>query len=65
MNHLLKGLKGEIAETPKSANPAFKRVKNIIIGNNKSAAAEAEKKAKNSAITRWFFLHLLKERQKR
>lgn len=46
MNHLLKGLKGEVAETPKSANPAFKRVKNILIGNNKSAVAEAEKKAK-------------------
>ncbi len=46
MNHLLKGLKGEVAETPKSANPAFKRVKNIIIGNNKAAAAEAEKKAR-------------------
>lgn len=47
MNHLLKGLKGEIAETPKPANPAFKRVKNILIGNNKAAVIAAEKKAKD------------------
>jgi len=46
INYLLKGMKGEIAETPKSANPAFRRINNIIIGNNKSAVASAEKKAK-------------------
>ncbi len=46
INYLLKGLKGEIAETPKAGNPAFKRISNIIIGNNKSAVAAAEKKAK-------------------
>ncbi len=46
INYLLKGMKGEIAETPKSANPAFSRINNIIIGNNKSAASAAEKKAK-------------------
>lgn len=46
MNYLLKGLKGEIAETPKPANPAFRRINNIIIGNNKSAVSAAEKKAK-------------------
>lgn len=46
MNYLLKGLKGEITETPKPANPAFRRINNIIIGNNKSAVSAAEKKAK-------------------
>lgn len=46
INYLLKGMKGDIAETPKAGNPAFKRISNIIIGNNKSAVASAEKKAK-------------------
>lgn len=46
INYLLKGLKGEIAETPKPANPAFRRINNIIIGNNKAAVSAAEKKAK-------------------
>ncbi len=32
--HLEKGMKGEIPETPKPGDPIFKKVENIIIGNN-------------------------------
>ncbi len=34
---LTRGLKGEIAETPKPGNPAFEKVYNVIIGSNQSA----------------------------
>ena len=44
--HLLNGIKGEVAETPKAGHPAFKKVCNLIIGNNQSVVDEAEKKAR-------------------
>jgi len=41
------GARGEIAETPKPGDPAFKRVTNVVIGNNatvvEAAAAEARR----------------------
>ena len=58
INYLLKGMKGDIAETPKAGNPAFKRISNIIIGNNKAAVAAAEKRQRSSVIIQWCFLLL-------
>ena len=38
---LTEGMKGKIAETPKKGDPIFKRVKNIVIGNNRLACMAA------------------------
>jgi len=38
---LLEGEKGLIAETPKASDKAFKRVYNVVIGNNRSASLAA------------------------
>jgi len=38
---LLSGVKGLVAETPKSDDPAFKRVFNVIVGNNRVACESA------------------------
>ncbi len=46
LNHLDKGRKGEIPETPKEGNPVFKKVKNIIIGSNNLAIKAARIQAK-------------------
>ena len=39
--HLRRGQKGEIPETPKPGDPLFERVQNVIIGNNLKAAQAA------------------------
>ncbi|MBS7620347.1 glycerate kinase [Candidatus Bathyarchaeota archaeon] len=41
------GLKGEVPETPKSGDKTFRRVYNLIIGNNFTAAHAAKKEAEN------------------
>ena len=40
-NVILEGIRGNIKETPKPADPAFKKVYNIIIGNNKVSSIAA------------------------
>ena len=44
--HLRKGVKGEIGETPKSGDKIFDKVHNFIIGNNMTALKAAQAKAK-------------------
>ncbi len=44
--HIQKGLDGITEETPKTDNPVFNRVHNVIIGNNRIALYESYKKAK-------------------
>jgi glycerate 2-kinase len=39
--HLQQGLRGELPETPKPADPVFSGVQNVIIGNNLQAAQAA------------------------
>ncbi len=46
MEHLRRGAKDEIPETPKKGNTIFEKVHNRIIGNNRFAVDVAEKKAK-------------------
>lgn len=43
--HLRRGLAGEIAETPKPGDPCFRRVQNLIIGDNRMAARAAQAQA--------------------
>lgn len=43
--HLRKGAKGEIPETPKPGDPIFERVANILVGNNHRAAQAAVQQA--------------------
>ena len=47
---LSNGVKGEIAETPKKDDPIFKKVKNIVIGNNRLACTAAMEKIKRSGL---------------
>jgi glycerate 2-kinase len=44
-DHLERGDAGEIPETPKSADPIFARVTNVIVGDNRTALAGAERVA--------------------
>jgi glycerate 2-kinase len=45
-NWLSKGVRGEIPETPKSNDPIFDRVQNVVIANNMMALEAAEGEAK-------------------
>ena len=44
-SHLERGAKGEVAETPKPADPFFERVQNWIVGSNRLALSAAKEKA--------------------
>jgi glycerate 2-kinase len=46
-DHLEKGARGELEETPKPGDPAFIRTQNLIIGSNIQALLAAEEKAKS------------------
>ena len=41
LEHLARGARGEIAETPKDLGGIFERVQNVIIGNNRTALSSA------------------------
>ncbi len=45
LKHLKKGEKSEIPETPKLDDDCFKKVQNLIVGNNRMAAQAAAEKA--------------------
>jgi hydroxypyruvate reductase len=47
LRHLEKGLRGEVAETPKPGDPIFSRHKAYIIGNNSAAIKAASLQAKS------------------
>ncbi len=47
-NHIQKGLKGEIPETPKLEDEIFSNTQNAVIGSNIQAVLAAEEKAKSS-----------------
>jgi hydroxypyruvate reductase len=46
LSHLEQGVRGEIPETPKAADPVFRRVTNHVIGNNRLVVEAAEAKAR-------------------
>jgi glycerate 2-kinase len=48
--HLAKGARGEVPDTPKPGNPAFQKVHNIIIANNRTACTAAKKTLKASRV---------------
>ncbi|MCF6159529.1 MAG: glycerate kinase [wastewater metagenome] len=43
--HIQKGLDGKVQETPKATDPVFRKVHNVIIGNNRTALYASYKKA--------------------
>jgi len=45
LEHLERGAKGEIKETPKADDPVFKKTQNVIIGSNILAVKAAKEKA--------------------
>lgn len=46
LDHILDGVSGRIPETPKPADPCFKRVYSLIVGSNILALKAAQKKAR-------------------
>jgi glycerate 2-kinase len=50
INHINKGLRREIDETPKYNDPIFNRTQNYIIGSNKDAAQAAMKQAESEGL---------------
>ena len=48
--HLARGLRGEIQDTPKPGNLAFQKVHNIIIANNRTACTAAENALRASRV---------------
>ncbi|MFQ5897097.1 MAG: glycerate kinase [Candidatus Methylomirabilia bacterium] len=44
--HLERGARGEVAETPKAADPVFSRVSNYIVGTNRLVVEAAEARAR-------------------
>jgi glycerate 2-kinase len=48
--HLSRGVRGEIPDTPKRHDPIFKRGAHIIIGNNRRAAEAAARAARSSGF---------------
>ncbi len=44
--HLRRGLEGQIPETPKPGDPCFRRVQNVVIGENRIAAEAAAERAR-------------------
>ena len=51
---LSEGVKGRIEETPKEDDPVFKRVKNIVIGNNRLACSAALKEIERNGLNTLF-----------
>jgi len=54
-DRLEKGLAGEVPETPKSNDPIFARVTNLLVGSNRTAvdAAAGEAERRGYTIARW------------
>jgi glycerate 2-kinase len=46
MNHLYKGLKGKVQESPKPGDPALAKTYNILVGNNRLALESCSRKAR-------------------
>src|SRR3990172_4232895 len=40
--HLQAGLRGDVPDTPKPGDPAFERVRNVLVGSNRAAAEAAQ-----------------------
>ena len=51
---LMEGVQGKLDETPKSGDPIFKRVKNVVIGNNRLACTAALKELERSKVNTVF-----------
>jgi hydroxypyruvate reductase len=49
-NHLLKGVRGIVTETPKPGNPKFQRVHNLIIADNEKACTAARRALKKRKL---------------
>ncbi|MFZ2054138.1 MAG: glycerate kinase [Candidatus Aminicenantales bacterium] len=47
LDHLRKGARGEVEETPKAGDPAFARTQNVIVGSNIQALLAAQEKAES------------------
>lgn len=45
MNHIQKGIEGEIADNPKPGDPAFSNTHNVIVGSNMECILAAQRKA--------------------
>lgn len=48
--HLLAGARGERPETPKPGSPVFRRVRNLIVGNNRAAVEAVAREARRAGL---------------
>ncbi|MFQ5991347.1 MAG: glycerate kinase [Nitrospiraceae bacterium] len=48
--HLSTGRRGQVAETPKPGAPVFRRVQNVIIGNNRLALTATSRAARDAGL---------------
>jgi glycerate 2-kinase len=49
LNHVRKGIEGQVPETPKPGDPVFTRTQSVIVGSNLACVLAAEKKARGLA----------------
>ncbi|MCS7119966.1 MAG: glycerate kinase [Nitrososphaerota archaeon] len=56
---LMSGAKGLVEETPKADDPAFKKVHNVVIGNNRLACETAAEELKSSGFNTMLLTSLL------
>ena len=50
LDHIQKGIRGVVPETPKPGSPVFRRVNNLVIGNNDMAVTRMAKTAKSMGL---------------
>jgi len=54
VQHLQQGMEGQISETPKADDEAFRRTQNVIIASNEHAAHAAQEKARQFGLNSMF-----------
>ncbi len=60
VEHLERGARGEVPETPRAADPIFRRVENRVIGNNRLVVEAAVREAETLGFRASFVTHTLR-----
>lgn len=59
MDHLRRGIDGNLSDTPKPGDPIFERVTNLVIASNKTAAMAAVQQAQREGFHAWLLTSFL------
>ncbi|HTF94124.1 MAG TPA: glycerate kinase [Verrucomicrobiae bacterium] len=65
LQHLERGIRGEIDETPKPSNVIFQKVQNIIVGTNRQALEAAKLRAESLGYNTLIFSHSVEGESRR